>query len=209
MSHEENFPEIKVPDHFKTGMFRDVSWGNDCCPCFVLYDSVLDDEHEILVWIEHEDIEERESMNPKRFTVCRKTSMFDPQTIFETNHLNSLFEWLLNSFNFELGILTRMKTIHYADEIGYLSSLPQIENDVEMFRVVGVQRLFVSMSSNGYIELREFTNGNEFNFHYEVDRKFRNQRLVDALPNLGRCEECLKVIFNDSNLKCEDCNAKN
>ena len=204
MSHKENFPEINVPDHFKTGMFRDVSWGNDACPCFVLSDSVLDENHEIGVWIDHQNPSERE-INKKRFTVVRKTGMFEPQIIFETNYIANLFEYLLQSFNFELGILTRFKTIDYADEIGWLASLPQIENDIEMFRVVGLERLFVTVSTCGYIELREFINGKD----YEVDRRYRNQNLLECLPTLGRCEKCLKVIFDDSNSKCEDCNEKN
>ena len=202
MSHKENFPEINVPDHFKTSMFRDVSWGNDSCPYFVLSDSVLDENHEIGVWIDHENPSERE-INKKRFTVVRRTGLFEPQTIFETNYISNLFEYLLQSFNFELGILTRIKTIHYAADICWLAPLPQIKNDIEMFRIVGLERLFVTVSACGYSELREFINGKD----YEVDRKFRNQNLLDSLPTLCRCEECLKVIFDDSNLKCEDCNA--
>ena len=201
MSHEDNFPEIKVPDHFKTSMFKDVSWHNDSCPCFVLSESVLDDEHEIVVWIDHENPSQRE-INKKRFTVVRRTAFFEPQIIFESNYLNNIFEWLLNSFNFEIGILTRFKTVYYGNEIGFLGWLPKVDNDIEMFRVVGLERVFLVVTECGYIELREFFK-DDVDSDREINRKFRNQRLIDSLPNLGRCDKCLKVFFSNSN--CENC----
>ena len=201
MSHEENFPEINVPNHFKTTMFNDVSWQNDSCPCFVLSESILDDEHEIAVWIDHENPSMRE-INKKRFTVVRRTAFFEPQVIFETNYLNNLFEWLLGSFTFEIGILTRLKTVFYGDEIGFLTLIPNADDDVEMFRVNSLQSVFVCVTACGFIELREFILGED----QEIDRKFRNQKLIDVLPKINRCGNCLRVFFNDETNVCEDCN---
>ncbi len=202
--HSHEFPHIEIPEQFHSIMFSDVSCKNDCCPSFVFSDSVLDDEHEIKVWVDHEDFGQRKSMAEKQFTVFRQTAIFPPELIFETDDLNEFFHWGLKSMHFEMLLLSKFKIIHRShDEIGILNKLPNPGGlDEELFQLIHHKNVFVLIKSDGYIELREFVNGED----REVDRKYRNTNLIEVLHKIDRCKDCGKLFFEKG---CEVCNAKN
>ena len=56
------------------------------------------------------------------------------------------------------------------------------ENDKDLFLVV---------TSCGFFELRQFIDGQDF----EVNRKLRNQLLIDNISNYSRCQKCNKIFF--------------
>lgn len=211
--HSKEFPDIDVPEHFHSNIFHDTSWKADDLPSFVFKDSVLDDEHSLKVWIDNEDPEPRKLgisegsiVITKRFTVVRQSGIFVPQIIYESDDLNEFFHWALQSLHFEMALLARMKIIFRAcHEIGLLNQLPnpvKLHVQEELFQLIHHKNVFVLIKSDGYIELREFVNGED----REVDRNYRNTNLIEVLHKVDRCKDCGKMLFEN---ECEECNESN
>ncbi len=61
------FPEADMPKEFAAPPWRDISWGNDACPCFER--SIPNSERVVRVYVDYADKSEREFDNVGRFVV--------------------------------------------------------------------------------------------------------------------------------------------
>ena len=191
MSHKTEFPNVQVPAQFHSYMFDDISLANNCeCPTFILRDSVLDDHHYITVLVDSIGV---------RFRAIRKTAYFESELIFEADTIRGFFLLLLKSIEIEKRILTRIQKVFYLDDTcGLLSTLDKTES-IQRLRIIGFKRIFFSLTSCGFLELRELKNSGSV----EVDRKFRNDLLLENLENIESCLDCEKFYFkNGEKCKC-------
>jgi|TARA_R110000796_G_scaffold214631_1_gene330564 hypothetical protein len=173
-------------------MFEDCSWKNDCCPSFLISDSILDEEHSIKIWVDHIDPDQRESGSLKRFCAVMETAFDDFEELFSSDDLNEFFLWLLTSFGFEKRKLIRFKSIFDLFQNGVVNHVPNPAGlSEEMFNFQNDKDLFLVVTSCGFFELRQFIDGQDF----EVNRKLRNQLLIDNISNYSRCQKCNKIFF--------------
>lgn len=198
MSCKTEFPTVHVPDQFFSPMFDDISCANNCeCPTFIVRGSVADDHHYIKVLVDSIGV---------RFRAIRHSAYFEPELICEADTVREFFVWLLKSINNENKVLLRMALIFYLLDRGFLSEYPDIKKEAhfkgylenKIFQVVGYKRLFLSMTSGGFVELRD-----KFLWsHSEVDRLFRNDRLLENLNKVEFCLGCEMFYFEEGK-KCK------
>jgi|TARA_R110000787_G_scaffold121192_1_gene232087 hypothetical protein len=201
MSHSTIFPEFDVPAQFDSPMFFDCSWGNDCCPSFVIKDSMIGDECSIKIWVDHVDLEQRESGSLKRFSLVRETPFFAPQTLLETDNMKQLFVWILTQNRTEKTILKNVNHIGDLWGKGVLHQYTYGEFGEQLFKIKSFPTSLIVLTFEGYLELREMIDGQDV----EVNRNYRCSKMIDNLPNLNRCQTCEKLSFN----QCEKCNETN
>jgi len=203
MSFEKYFDDYQVPDLFlESKMFEDISRKNDACPSFALVGSVLDDDHFLKVWVEHKDVDLREAMTC-RFAITRCCSLFDEKTIFECNSVHDFLPFLIAHFAGEMSMLNRIFRIYQVSKtnelfslIGPSASYPACSAE-HLFRFLNMPNVFLLLTNDGYLECRKFTAGEDS----EVDRRFRNQVLLDNLKHLQKCLSCEQVSFSSCNCK--------
>ena len=201
MSHKNYFSEFDVPTQFDSSMFFDCSWGNDCCPSFVIKDSMIGDECSIKIWVDHVDLEQRESGSLKRYSIVRETPFFESQTLLQTDDMKEIFSWILINNRVQLAILKSINQIYELLDKGLIHQYTYGEFGEQLFKIKSFPTSLIVLTFEGYLELREMIDGQDV----EVNRNYRCSKMIDNLPNLNRCQTCEKLSFNE----CEKCNETN
>ena len=201
MSHKNYFSEFDVPAQFDSPMFFDCSWGNDCCPSFVIKDSMIGEECSIKIWVDHVDPEERESGSPKRYSIARETPFFESQTLLQTDDMKEIFSWILINNRVQLAILKNINQIYELLDKGLLHQYTYGEFGEQLFKIKTLPTSLIVLTFDGYIETREMIDGQDV----EVNRNYRCSKMIDNLSNLNRCQTCEKLSFNE----CEKCRETN
>jgi hypothetical protein len=208
MSHKKYFSDFKVPKQFESEMFYDASWGNDCCPSFIIKDTILEtfcsssEDFAIKVWVDHYDSFARESENPKRYSIVRETPFFDDEKLFETDSLNAVFLWIVKSIDQEKRTIATMHEIYrLTEEVGFLHQYTYGEFGEQLFKIKSLPTSLLVLTENGYVEMRQNREGQD----YEVDRNYRCTKVMENIQNLNQCTICGKLTFYE----CEKCHETN
>lgn len=199
-SHKNYFPDFKVPAQFDSPMFFDDSWGNDCCPSFILKDSMIGDECFIKIWVDHVEADQRE-FYLKRFSIVRNTPFFQPQTVLETDDMKQIFLWVLQNLANEKTILENISQIHKLLDNGLLHQYTYGGFGEQLFKIKSLPTSLIVLTFEGYFEMREMMDGQDV----EVNRNYRCTKMIKNLPFFRRCGDCQKLTFND----CEKCHETN
>ena len=200
MSHKNYFPDFKVPAQFDSSMFFDCSWGNDCCPSFIIKDSMIGEECSLKIWVDHVEPDQRE-FYLKRYSIARETPFFDPQTLLETDDMKQVFLWLLQNVASEKTILKNINQIYELVDKGLLHQYTYGGFGEQLFKIKSLPTSLIVLMFDGYIEMREMIDGQDV----EVSRNYRCTKMITNLPFFRRCGDCQKLTFHD----CEKCHETN
>lgn len=201
MSHKNYFSDFKVPEQFDSLMFFDCSWGNDCCPSFVIKDSMIGEECSIKVWVDHVEPDQRESGSLKRYSIVRETPFFESQTLFQTDDMKEVFSWILINNRVEKTILKNINQIYELLDKGLLHQYTYGGFGEQLFKIKSLPTSLIVLMFDGYIEMREMIDGQDV----EVNRNYRCTKMIENLPFFRRCRNCEKLTFNE----CEKCHETN